>query len=275
MMNVNSPAGNLAGDTLKTVSSGPPILMSMSVKGGTGKSLASIQLAVLLSKHYSVGLLDADVDSPNLPKMLGLTEPMVLDSKHTFIPAQHNGLKIVSTGLFQKGIFTVCKTGHENRQIVTDLLKNTLWGNTQIIVVDQPAGSDEELRAVIHSGHPFIGVVLVTQPTTHDDCYRVIEICTRFKIRVLGIIENMAGATFEDGTPVIHPTTGKPFLPFGDPQGELDIQTLARNTGIEYLGPVPLVENVSARLVSDNLLLPEACLIPYQKVIAKVKAVMG
>jgi Mrp family chromosome partitioning ATPase len=248
--------------------------MVMSVKGGTGKSLSAIQISVLLSRIYRVGLLDADVDSPNLPKMLNLTEPMQLDSRHTFIPATYNGLRVVSTGLFQKGIFTVCKTGTENRQIVSDLLKNTLWADTQIIVVDQPAGSDEELRAIIHSGHPFIGVVLITQPTTYDDCFRVIEICTRFKIRVLGVIENMVGAVFEDGTPVTHPTTGRPFLPFGDPQGECDIQTLARNTGIEYIGSVPVVENVVARMLSGNPLIPDSVLPPYIKVIDKVKEAM-
>jgi ATP-binding protein involved in chromosome partitioning len=206
--------------------------------------------------------------------MLNMTEPMKMDDKHTFIPAQHNGLKVVSTGLFQKGIFTVVKTGAENRQIVTDMLKNTLWGDTQIIVVDQPAGSDEELRAIIRSEYPFIGVVLVTQPTTYDDCYRVIEICTRFKIKVLGIIENMVGAVFEDGTPVVHPESGRPFLPFGDPEGDQDIQVLASAMKIDYLGSVPVVENVTARLVSGNPLLPDSVLPPYLKVIDKVMEAM-
>jgi Mrp family chromosome partitioning ATPase len=248
------------------------MLVVMAIKGGTGKSLSTINIATMLARDYKVGMLDADVDSPNLPKMLRIDATMEMLPDHTFVPADYKGIKVVSTGLFQKGIFTVFKTGREVEQIVADMLNRSQWGDTEVLVVDQPAGSDSELRAIIDSGFPLLGVVIVSQPTTYDDCWRCIEICTRFSLHVIGIIENMAGAAWPDGTPVIHPATGLPFIPFGNPNDGHQIEKLATDTGIEYLGRIPLMHDMYSRIASGDPTLPDSLLAPYTKAVNQVYA---
>ena len=252
----------------------PPIMMVMAVKGGTGKSLNTINLALMLSKHYKVGLLDADVDSPNLPSMLRLETPMVLMQDHTFIPIDYKGIQVVSAGLFQKGIFTVCKTGREIRQIVSDMLHRSHWGPLDLILVDEPAGSDEELKAIMESGHPLLGVIVVSQPTTYDDCWRSIELCTRFKMHIIGIIENMSGAVWQDGSPVVHPETKQPYLPLGQPNDGKEIEKLAISTGITFLGRIPLVENMYARIHAGNPCFPESVTEPLTKIVCQVQSLI-
>ena len=84
----------------------------------------------------------------------------------------------------------------------------------------------------------------------------------------------MAGAAWQDGTPVIHPTTGQPFIPFGNPNDGHQIEKLAVDTSIEYLGRIPLMHDMYSRIAAGTPTLPDTLLAPYVKAVSQVYAAL-
>ncbi|MEA3559832.1 MAG: P-loop NTPase, partial [Candidatus Thermoplasmatota archaeon] len=161
-------------------------------------------------------------------------------------------------------VVTLYKKGEETRQILDDLIKHTDWGDTEIVVIDLPAGSGDELHSVISSvGDDLLGVVLVTLPVTYDDCIRVIELCTRNRIPILGMIENMAGARTMDGKRVLVEGEDREFYPLGFGQDaytgdwNTDMEEVANNAGITFLGKIPLIEGMFGKIMSGDPEIPE------------------
>lgn len=250
-----------------------PAIIFTANKGGTGKSLKAINTAIRLSKYFKVALLDADVDASNMCYTLGISGPMKLTDKQLFIPADYKGIKVMSVGLFQKGVMTMCKTGIETNRIVRDMIKNTVWGDIDVLVIDAPAGVADKWHGILESGVNLAGVIIISQPTTYDDCYRIIEMCSRFGIPIMGIIENMVGAVWSDGTPVLD-KDGRSFIPLGDPEGDRDIEALAKKFGVRYLGAIPLVENMYGRIKSGNPVLPDSVLGPIDSIVDMIKYIL-
>lgn len=244
------------------------VVATMAVKGGTGKSLVAINIAARLAKRYRVALFDADIDSPNLSSMLGLKEKLTLDKDWKFVPVkwEKDGVRmgVVSMGLFDDGgLVTLYKQGEETRRIVNDMLGHTDWGSIDILVVDLPAGSGDELRAVLESvGGVMLGIILVTLPVTFDDCHRVIELCSRNGLRILGMVENMKGAVSSEGKKVVVEGDGREFEPFGVDGEEKKggkgrtMRGVAESYGIKYFGGVPLVEGMYLKLMRGEPIIP-------------------
>ena len=246
-----------------------PAFMSMGIKGGTGKSVNAVNIAKLLSQYYKVGLVDLDIDSPNLPMMLGIKEDMKVNKNHHFIPIHvTNNLKVFSMGAFnQRGEQGMSRSGEMNRLTIKQALQETEWVDIDIFVLDQPAGSSDEFRASIEVFPSLIGAVIVTLPTTTEDLLRCFDLTSRFMIPILGVIENMYGAITECGVEPICPKCQKVFKPLGDSVNK----KLCEERGIEYLGSIPVLSEYSTQLKKGNPLIPEQYNEPILKAIELIR----
>lgn len=176
-----------------------PLVDIRSRKGGCGKTLCATNIALALAERKKtdgtrirVGIVCADPDSPFLPRLLGLTEPLSVTQDHRIIPATSHGIQVVSAGLFQKGRTVFSKTGSQNQRIIRDLIMGTAWDEIDVLVVDSPAGNSDELRAVEGTAGPnMVGAIIVTQPNLADTLMGVIDTARRHGTPILGTIENM------------------------------------------------------------------------------------
>ena len=416
------------------------VVLSQAIKGGCGKSLMAINIAHELAKEFNVGLLDADIDSPNIPGMLNMKEGMKQDKNRFFIPVEWKPagvkpIKVASVGLFAsldkyKGPVTMFKIGEETRQIIYDLVIRTSWKNIDYLVVDLPAGCVtgntlistvergpipiKDIRAgeqvysisssiehtsnrlnedwdwsggiikqpvidVVYQGkkqtylietgsreicatnnHPFlrvqkvsgigvhmswvplkelkvgdlivmvksndelgletirsirescvedvydlkmpihhnfvannivvhnsgdetiaiietlgknlVGTVLVTLPITVEDCMRVVDIATRYGIRVLGEIINQDGAMCACGHAPVCPECKKPFVPLGVPaEGFITAEKFAEEWSIPILGKVPLIEGFYFKVLKGEPIIPDNCNQAIKNAVKEIK----
>lgn len=247
------------------------VALSMGVKGGVAKTTVAINLAHELSNTHNVGMLDADVDSPNLGTSM-VEDHVLKQGKETrhFIPAVktfegHKPIKVMSTAFFGKGLSIFATEGRENKQIINDMMKHTKWGGIDVLVVDLPAGSGDELLGVLNAVplSEVIGAVLVTLPVTSDDLRRATVLCARFGVRVVGVIENCVGALSKHGHPVVCVDCGETYYPFPS-DGKVKAVTDAFK--LDYFGSLPLVENFGA----DHL-FPENVKGPISRAAEKIR----
>lgn len=246
------------------------VLLSTGLKGGVGKSLIAVNIAYHLAKEANVGMVDCDIDSSNLPSIIGVKHKLEVDRKtHNFIPyVWNNGstkpILVVSTAMFSDEVATFFKLGREIEQMTKDIVKNTNWGNTDYLVIDMPASSSNILKTVLNtvSKDNLLGMVLVAQPNAHEDCLRVVQLAIRLGIPIIGIIENMLGAVSKDGKRVIFEGTDEPFYPFGE-GGEN--KAIADKFGVRYIGSVPMVGKL------DSPILPEVVNKPILDIISIIR----
>lgn len=241
------------------------VVLCQSIKGGCGKTLTAINVAHVLAKKYDVGLLDCDVDSPNLKNMVRIKGRIEQDEERYFVPALWKGkgrrpIKVISAGMFGEGVVTLFKIGEEVRQILEDLILRTRWGHLDYIVCDLPAGSGDELRAVIQNlGLSLVGAILVTLPVTLEDCMRVVNLSTHLGVRIIGIIENQSSAMCSCGKVPTCPSCGKVFNPLGAIKkgSALTVERLSKDFNIPLLGKIPLIMGFSEKVAEGNPVLPK------------------
>ena len=243
-------------------------IVVLNTKGGTGKSMITINIAHQLSKDFKVGIADCDIDSSNIPSMLGIHKRVELSTTdRNFIPEKWNGIKIMATGLLYEGTITMFKTGPENMQIIKDILRYTKWGNLDYLVIDSPAGSSDELRAIsdVIGVDNIVGAVLVAHPSNVEDCIRVWTICTMTGIRMIGVIENMAGVICSVcGSKIICKECGNVIDPFGSHNN--GVKKFAEDLDIPYLGSIPLIS-----FEKHNPILPENVDGPVREAVKMIK----
>lgn len=217
------------------------IIAIFSGKGGVGKSTISSNLAIALaSLGYKVGLLDADIHGPSIPKMFGVedTHPEIIESdgKQTIIPLEKYGVKILSIGFFVDPEQALIWRGPVASNALKQLITDAEWGELDYFIMDLPPGTgDIHLTLVQTIG--ITGAIVVTTPqeVALTDARKGVHMFTGEKVNVpvLGLVENMSWFT-----PAELPENK--YYIFGKEGGK----RLADELNIPLLGQIPLVQSI-------------------------------
>ena len=215
------------------------IVAVASGKGGVGKSTVAANLAVSLAREgYRVGLLDADIFGPSVPKLFGLEDAELYmhkseDGRDLIIPAEAFGVKVLSIGLLVDRDSAVLWRGSMASNALKQLIEQADWGELDYFVIDMPPGtSDIHLTLVQTLGITGAVVVSTPQEIALADARKAISMFTGDKVNVpiLGIVENMAWFT-----PAPHPE--ERYYIFGNGGAA----RLAQERGLRLLSQIPLV----------------------------------
>ena len=170
------------------------VIAVASGKGGVGKSTVSVNLAAGLSQLGArVGLLDADVYGPNVPRMFGSEDPVRATENETLIPPEKHGVKLMSMAFLVGEDDPVIWRGAMVHKVLTQLIEDVEWGHLDYLVVDLPPGTGDTQLTMLQT-MPVTGSVIVTTPQTValDDARKGLQMFARHDTVVLGIAENMA-----------------------------------------------------------------------------------
>ncbi len=231
------------------------IVAIASGKGGVGKSTVTVNLAVALARRgHSVGVLDADVFGPSLPLMLGVVDarPEVMndDGEDLIIPVEAHGVKMLSMGFFVNPSDALVWRGPMASNGLKQILHMGLWEDLDYLLIDLPPGTSDIHLTVVQE-MSLTGAVIVSTPQSVAlaDAQKAISMFSNHDVNVpmLGLVENMAW--FE---PEEHP--GERYYIFGQGGAE----TLARELGIPFLAPIPLVQGIREGGDSGNPIAAEA-----------------
>jgi len=209
------------------------IIAVSSGKGGVGKSTVAVNLAVALAQNGArVGLMDADIYGPNIPRMMGVSgQPPVMNEK--IIPLEAHGVKIMSLGMMIEPDQPAIWRGPIVMKIITQFLADVAWGQLDYLIVDMPPGTGDAQLSLVQATQVHAAIIVTTpQAVSVGDALRGVKMFQRVGVPVLGIVENMSW--FEC------PHCGKPSALFGQGGGE----RLAKAVELPLLGQVPLYMRV-------------------------------
>ena len=203
----------------------------ISGKGGVGKSMVTASLARLMrAQGYSVGILDADITGPSIPKMYGLHEQAVGNELGLCPSVAKDGTRIMSINLLLESEDTpVIWRGPIIAGVVKQFWEEVMWGDLDYLFVDMPPGTGDVPLTVFQS-LPLDGVVIVTSP--QDLVQMIVKkafyMARQMDVPVLGMVENYSYLECPD--------CGKKISVFG----ESHIEEIAREIGVEILGKMPI-----------------------------------
>lgn len=192
------------------------VIAISSGKGGVGKSTVAVNLAVALSQMGArVGLMDADILGPNIPKMVGLGfEQPPISPEQKLIPFEVFGVKVMSMGFLADPNTPVIWRGPMLHGAIRQFFSDVAWGELDYMVVDLPPGTGDAQLSLAQSV-PLTGAIIVTQPQSVavDDARRGLAMFEKLNVPILGVIENMAGDLFgEGGGALLASERNVPFL---------------------------------------------------------------
>lgn len=171
------------------------IIAVASGKGGVGKSTIAVNLAAgLADMGASVGLFDADVYGPNVPRLVDATDHPQATEAETLVPPEEFGIKLMSMDFLVGPDDPVIWRGPMVHKVLTQLWEDVEWGHLDYMVVDLPPGTGDTQLSMLQTV-PVSGAVIVTTPQTVaiDDARKGLEMFGEHETPVLGIVENMAG----------------------------------------------------------------------------------
>jgi len=207
----------------------------ISGKGGVGKTSVVVNLAAAMrKKDMVVGIFDADVHGPSVPKMVGVKTEMrdILHGSHGIDPVEtEHGLKIMSVGLIWPADSTpVMWRGQYKARVLRQFLSSIKWHEMDFLFVDLPPGTGDESITIMKSIPDLDGMVVVTTPQEISTivCSKAINAAKELNAPILGLIENMNAYQCPD--------CGRMEHFFGKDKGE----RLARTFDIPFLGGIPL-----------------------------------
>jgi len=171
-------------------------------KGGVGKTTVAVNLAATLANDgHTVGILDVDIDCPNVIRAMNISEQPLLDENKKMIPAERFGVKVMSMAYFQENEdeATIWR-GPMIHNAINQMLQSTNWGNLEYLIIDMPPGTSDAPLTVMQvlSMDGFV-VVTTPQELAKIDAKRSINMIKKLKVNVLGVVENMSGGIFGTG----------------------------------------------------------------------------
>jgi ATP-binding protein involved in chromosome partitioning len=229
-----APAGRAAPAGPHSGKRGVPgikaIVAVASGKGGVGKSTTAVNLALALKANgLKVGILDADIYGPSMPRLLGISgKPETVDGR-TLKPMENYGLKVMSMGFLVEEDTPMIWRGPMVMSALTQMLRDVEWGPLDVLVVDMPPGTGDA-QLTMAQQVPLAGAVIVSTPQDLAliDARKGLNMFRKVDVPVLGIVENMSY--------FIAPDTGKRYDIFGHGGAERE----AARLGVPFLGAVPL-----------------------------------
>jgi ATP-binding protein involved in chromosome partitioning len=211
------------------------IIAISSGKGGVGKSTVAANLAVALAQAgFQVGVMDADIYGPNIPRMFGVFDrPPVVGGK--IQPLEAHGVKLMSLGLLVERDAPAIWRGPIIMKIVNQFLRDVDWGQLDYFIVDLPPGTGDAQLSLVQATQ-VAGALIVTTPqeVAVGDALRGAKMFERVGVPVIGVVENMSGFT--------DPETGRRLELFSSGGG----QRLADEIAAPLLGTVPLQPQLAA-----------------------------
>jgi len=215
------------------------VIAVASGKGGVGKSTTALNLALgLRDQGLRVGLLDADIYGPSVPRLTGIHEKPQLNADRKMIPINRFGLSIMSIGFLVEEDTAMIWRGPMVMSAITQMLRDVAWGTLDVLVVDMPPGTGDA-QLTLAQNVPLKGAVIISTPQDLSliDARRGLAMFRKVNVPVLGIVENMS--YFQC------PQCGTRSDIFGHGGARHEAEKL----GVPFLGEIPL--HMSIRSTSD------------------------
>jgi len=227
--NPHDPVGNV----MKRLTSVKHKIAIMSGKGGVGKSTVAANLAaVLVEQGHKVGLLDVDINGPNIPKMLGIEDEKLGQTEEGILPVvARGGIKVMSMAfLLESKDSPVIWRGPLKMQAIKQFLGDTDWGELDYLIIDLPPGTGDEALSIAQLiPKPCMALIVTTpQDVALLDSRKAVNFAKTLNMDSISILENMSGFSC--------PHCGKDIELFKTGGGE----RAAKEMGVSFLGSLPI-----------------------------------
>jgi len=210
------------------------IIAVASGKGGVGKSTTAVNLALgLAANGLKVGILDADIYGPSMPRLLGISGRPQQKEGRVLVPMENYGIKVMSMGFLVEEETPMIWRGPMVISALTQMLREVEWGELDVLVVDMPPGTGDA-QLTMAQQVPLAGAVIVSTPQDLAliDARKGLNMFRKVSVPVLGIVENMSY--------FIAPDTGRRYDIFGHGGARREAERL----GVPFLGEVPLTMDI-------------------------------
>lgn len=218
------------------------VILILSGKGGVGKTTIAVELARRLSEKNNTGLLDADLHGPNVLNMLSNEPVRMKAANNKLLPVKvKSNLVVASIGALIEPDAAVIWRGPLKFKAINQFVRDVNWGDIEYLVVDLPPGTGDELitaAQTLNTPENVTGAIIVSSPQkiAMADMKRAIDFCNKMNISIIGIIENMSGEMFGEGT----------------------VEEYCKNKGLPFLASVPLARCISESC-EKNVSIKENC----------------
>jgi len=204
----------------------------ISGKGGVGKSTVTVNLAVAFAqKGNKVGILDADIHGPSVPRLLGLEGQRVKTGPSGAFPVDGPfGMKVMSIDFFLPEEAPTIWRGPLKMKAISQFLSDIVWGELDFLFIDLPPGTGDEPLSIAQLLPELDGVVIVTMPSELSSAVvrRAITFAERLNMPIIGVVENMSG--------FVCPHCGQKTEIFQSGGGK----KMAQEAGVPFLGSIPI-----------------------------------
>ena len=210
------------------------IILVASAKGGVGKSTTAINIATGLNQlNHNIGILDADIYGPSIPKMLGIKEKPKISEDKRFIPIEKYNMKTMSIGFLVDQNTPVIWRGPMIIKALKLMLSGVVWEGVDTLVIDLPPGTGD-VQLTLCQKLKISGVVVVSTPQELAliDAIKGINKFKKLNIPIIGIIENMSYFINKSGEEI-------------DLFGKGSVEKSAKKNSINFLGEIPIDKMIS------------------------------